>query len=288
MIEMKELQAFVVCADVHSFSRAAQVLYTSQPNISKLIRKLEKELGYQVFTRTNKGIQLTRKGKTAYESAAKIVREGERLADSLQTDNREEFCVAFNPSSWFARILTDFYLKYRRDDIRYSFLEGSINNVIDMVGSEKAEIGFIFCLEKQQSGITYRMQRKNLFFTEVRRTQMWLYYGRGQTHPDPNEIQLIQCYEDEFAFSHYWDRSTDRDSLTGRVSVVTNSDYVMNRMLRETDLCNISSRDLGGHPEFDGQKEDAEVIFGYLRRRDEELSGCGKELIQFLEDVIQI
>lgn len=286
MIEMKELQAFVICADVHSFSRAAQVLYTSQPNISKLIRKLEKELGYQVFTRTNKGIQLTRKGKTAYESAAKIVREGERLADSLQTDNREEFCVAFNPSSWFARILTDFYLKYRRDDIRYSFLEGSINNVIDMVGSEKAEIGFIFCLEKQQSGITYRMQRKNLLFIELKRTTMWLYYGKRRT--DTGDIQLIQCYDDEFAFSHYWNRNADQDSLTDRVSVVTNSDYVMNRMLRETDLCNISSRDLGGHPEFDGQKEDAEVIFGYLRRRDEELSGCGKELIQFLEDVIQI
>lgn len=283
MIEMKQLQAFVVCADVHSFSRAAEVLYTSQPNISKLVRGLENELGYRLFLRTNRGIQLTRKGKTAYESAAKIIREEERLSDSLLSDNREEFCVAFNPSSWFAGMLTDYYVKFRRDAVRYSFLEGSVNDVIELVGSGRADIGFVFYLQKQQSGFTYRMQRQNLFFTELERTTMWLYYGRGRREPD--DMQLIQCYEDEFAFSHYWNRNTDQDFLGDRVSVVTNSDYVMNRMLRKTDLCNISSRDLGDHPEFDGRKEDAEVIFGYLRRNNEELSDCGQELIRFLDSV---
>ena len=47
MLEVKELQYFVVCADLSSFSRAAEVLYTTQPNVSKVIRSLEEKLGLQ-------------------------------------------------------------------------------------------------------------------------------------------------------------------------------------------------------------------------------------------------
>ena len=44
MIETKQLQYLVVCADLKSFSRAAEVLYTTQPNVSKVIRSLEEEI----------------------------------------------------------------------------------------------------------------------------------------------------------------------------------------------------------------------------------------------------
>ena len=55
MLEVKELQYFVVCADLSSFSRAAEVLYTTQPNVSKVIRSLEEKLGFEVFERDNRG-----------------------------------------------------------------------------------------------------------------------------------------------------------------------------------------------------------------------------------------
>ena len=54
MLEVKELQYFVVCADLSSFSRAAEVLYTTQPNVSKVIRSLEEKLGFEVFERDNR------------------------------------------------------------------------------------------------------------------------------------------------------------------------------------------------------------------------------------------
>ena len=67
MLEVKELQYFVVCADLSSFSRASEVLYTTQPNVSKVIRSLEEKLGFEVFERDNRGIKLTRRGRQAYE-----------------------------------------------------------------------------------------------------------------------------------------------------------------------------------------------------------------------------
>ena len=75
MLEVKELQYFVVCADLSSFSRAAEVLYTTQPNVSKVIRSLEEKLGFEVFERDNRGIKLTRRGRQAYEYAGKILEQ---------------------------------------------------------------------------------------------------------------------------------------------------------------------------------------------------------------------
>ena len=46
-----------------SFNKASSKLYLSQPNLSLAIQSLEKELGYTVYNSTNKGDQLTEKGK---------------------------------------------------------------------------------------------------------------------------------------------------------------------------------------------------------------------------------
>ena len=44
-MDMKQLEFFVTACERGSLSKAAECLYTSQPNISKNIRSLERELG---------------------------------------------------------------------------------------------------------------------------------------------------------------------------------------------------------------------------------------------------
>ena len=43
---------FLKAAECMSFSRASEELYVSQPSVSRQIRQLEEELGYQLFDRT--------------------------------------------------------------------------------------------------------------------------------------------------------------------------------------------------------------------------------------------
>ena len=63
MIDFKQLKYFVVCTDVGSFSEAAKILYTTQSNVSKAIKALEKTVGASLFTRKSRGIELTAQGK---------------------------------------------------------------------------------------------------------------------------------------------------------------------------------------------------------------------------------
>lgn len=174
MLEVKELQYFVVCADLSSFSRAAEVLYTTQPNVSKVIRSLEEKLGFEVFERDNRGIKLTRRGRQAYEYAGKILEQERQLAQIYKIDDREEFSISSNPSSWVARCFTDYYIKYSDENVRYNIMEGSVNSVIKRVGTGLDELGFIFFMDNQLQQIEYKL--KSIIFNLLSLKIMRLIY----------------------------------------------------------------------------------------------------------------
>ena len=58
---------FYVVAKEGSISRAANILFISQPAITLQIKKLESELGVSLFTRTKHGVVLTEEGNILFE-----------------------------------------------------------------------------------------------------------------------------------------------------------------------------------------------------------------------------
>lgn len=61
-VELRQLEAFVALATELHFGRAAERLFIGQPTLSELIRKLERELGTPLFTRTTRRVALTSAG----------------------------------------------------------------------------------------------------------------------------------------------------------------------------------------------------------------------------------
>lgn len=302
MIEIRELQYLVVCADMRSFSKAAQVLFTSQSNVSKVIRSLEDKLGFDVFIRESRGIRLTARGRQAYEYAERILEEERQMSALYQMDRRKEFSFSFNPSSWIAQCFADFYKEQGDPDMRYGAIEGSVNTVLERVGNGLDDIGFVFFMKQQEPRITYHLERSGLTFVGLRSLRPFLYESRrknrGRTKPaaagvqaaevpaTPEGRRLVQCYEDEFALNHFWEaiRGPVEKTYGNQVAVLTNSDYVMTRMLSETDLCNISSEDLGGGGRFGGVPFDEKrsVLFGYVQREGEPLSETAQAFQTFV------
>ena len=68
-----QLDTFIVVADSSSFNKAAEALFISPPAVIKQINLLEDSLGVRLFTRTHRGLQLTKAGQSVYEDARYII-----------------------------------------------------------------------------------------------------------------------------------------------------------------------------------------------------------------------
>ncbi len=85
-MDLKNYIAFLTVADKNSFSRAAEVLYITQPAVSKRIALLEQDLGQPLFDRIGRKIILNEAGKALYPIAQRIkqtVSETQQAIDDL-------------------------------------------------------------------------------------------------------------------------------------------------------------------------------------------------------------
>lgn len=82
--DLRQLEYFCAVARHRSFTRAAAELFTSQPNVSTQIRKLEQTLGVQLFARTRPQIELTIVGEQLFERVTSVLREVQGVAAIAQ------------------------------------------------------------------------------------------------------------------------------------------------------------------------------------------------------------
>src|SRR6185295_4212702 len=59
----RQLRAFLLVAQHRSFTRAAEALFITPSGLSVLIRELETQLGFRLFDRTTRHVELTSYGR---------------------------------------------------------------------------------------------------------------------------------------------------------------------------------------------------------------------------------
>jgi LysR family cyn operon transcriptional activator len=85
-VEIRHLRYFLAVAEAGSFSRAADRLGISQPNVSQQMRDLEAGLRVDLFQRRGKRILLTSAGLIFQEHARAILRQVETFLQELSTE----------------------------------------------------------------------------------------------------------------------------------------------------------------------------------------------------------
>ena len=80
----KQLRYVLLLAQEGSFSRAAELLNISQPSLSQYIKKIEKQLGLELFDRANGEVRLTDAGRAYIETGRKILELEHQLDVQLE------------------------------------------------------------------------------------------------------------------------------------------------------------------------------------------------------------
>jgi DNA-binding transcriptional LysR family regulator len=89
-VHLRNLRYFAAVAEELHFSRAAERLRVSQPALSKQIRQLERELGFPLFRRDRRRVELTAAGQALLPAARHLLADWEEaLAAATQSASEE-------------------------------------------------------------------------------------------------------------------------------------------------------------------------------------------------------
>ena len=295
-MDLKQLQYFVVCAQTGSFSDAAKVLYSTQPSVSKVVKALEDALGMQLFERLPRGIRLTVQGQKVYRYACRITNEIDTLENMASHGMTKWIRVSLNPSSWFANQFVDFYNETYEKNYHFQLTTAGVRSVMDRVRDYVDDIGFVYILSQQKENFLHEISRNKLQFVPMYETDVVFYPGKetelcdsGKSKVDLKDldgVRFIQNYQDEF----FDIGSVHEESFQWKdidISVLTNSDYIMEKMLKNSRVSNVSGSYLsenktGTTPGIPLNMGDSKVLFGYIVHKGEKIDESVQELIDFL------
>lgn len=74
-INLDAYRVFYYVAQYRSFTKAAEMLYSNQPNVTRAIKNLEQALGCTLFTRTSRSVQLTPEGEELFSHIAPAMQQ---------------------------------------------------------------------------------------------------------------------------------------------------------------------------------------------------------------------
>ena len=144
---LQQLTYFVTAADKGSFSAAAAELHMAQPSLSEQIRRLEAELGVQLFARGGRRLELTEAGRLLRPQAERTLAAAADAAESVRevrtlTGGTATFGTFGNaPYYLLSDLVQDFRSRHPKVRVRLVGLNSS--EVADAVRDGRLEGGLI-------------------------------------------------------------------------------------------------------------------------------------------------
>ncbi len=300
-MEIKQLEYFVITCQKGSFNQAAECLYTTQPNVSKVIGSLEKELGRKLFERTSRGIHITPYGETVREYAQNILHNIGLINSMADRNQGEKFTISTYPSNMIARLLTDFYKEWGISYI-VEHQEGTVEEVCNRVSQGMSEIGIVYVAQNQLNSFQHILSHKKLKFEPIDIKEACVYVGPNNKRFNDKSIdfsELSQLYfvrgvRDFFSMEHHLERvslgviSTDKLNY----AMYTNSDHLNINLLLHTDICSLGIDFLHEpYKQYDIKAlkiNNCEpfLVIGYVCPEDTQLSEAGKWFVEHFKSMI--
>jgi len=147
-MELRHLRYFVTVAEEMNFTRAAARLSIAQPPLSVQIRRLEAEIGAQLFLRSGRQIALTDSGRVFLEHARHTLLVAERSVDLARRAARGEvghLSIGYNTVAEFKvfpSIIPDFRRLY--PGVHLSFHEFETAQQVSLLRDGAVDVGFVW------------------------------------------------------------------------------------------------------------------------------------------------
>ena len=284
---LQQLRQVIAIADSGSLNEAARRLYVSQPNLSSVVKELEKEIGITLFLRSNRGIQLTPEGKQFIGFARQVVEQYALLEDRyIGKKVKKVFSVSAQHYSFAVKAFVETVKRVGMDKYEFAMHETKTGQVIDNVKNMTSELGILYLSDFNEQVLHKIFAENSLVFTELFACDTYVYLWKGHPLAGKKEISMKEL--EEYPCLSF--DQGDSNSFYFAEEMLSTLEY--NRLIKADDratmlnlmvgldgytLCSgIISEELNGSDYAAIPLKESQVMhIGYLRHRDVRLSDIG-------------
>ena len=178
--QLKYVDAVASCGSV---SEAARRVFATQPTLTEAIRSLEEELRIAIFTRSSRGVSVTREGEEFLASARQILDDAARIQSKYtgKAVRRPQFAVSCQHYAFAVEAFMEVVKVNGADSYDFTLRETVTSEIIDDVARHRSEIGVLYLSRRNERALMKILKKEELRFEElfVSRPHVFL----GKHHP---------------------------------------------------------------------------------------------------------
>lgn len=191
----KQIECFLSVANTLNFSHSANELYSSQSTVSRQIRLLEEELGFELFVRGNNYVRLTSAGITMLSCFLRVSQDIQHSQKTalLQSEGASGFLKLGFYSDMFIEdtlisIIQDFHRQYPHINLTYECIP--YGNLSSVIREQKYDLVFLHDFDELSAS---EFVTENIFLT-----YQYLIYGKSHPCAQKENLSLLDFKDDIF------------------------------------------------------------------------------------------
>lgn len=212
MISQTDLKYFIELSQTLHLTRAAERLAVTQPTLSHSLKRLENEIGCELFVRSKKGLTLTSAGERLKDSASDLLLKWEEVKKNAQSEVEVEQglirlgCHTAVAQYVFKQFLPQFLKKY--PNIQIKLQHGLSRHMTEQVISSNIDVAFA----------VNPIEHPDLIIKELCRDEVALWKSKGCINEDvlfidSNLVQALDIFSKLQKKGHYFKRIIESTSL---------------------------------------------------------------------------
>jgi DNA-binding transcriptional LysR family regulator len=198
--QLKYADAVATCG---SISEAARRMFVTQPTLTESIRILEEELRVAIFTRTARGVAVTREGEEFLASARQILDDASRIAEKYggKAVRRPQFAVSCQHYAFAVEAFMEVVNSSTADAYDFTFRETVTSEIVDDVARHRSEIGILYLSARNERALRKILRKEELAFEELFSAKPHVFIGRK--HPLAKKKFVRPAELDEYPYITY-------------------------------------------------------------------------------------
>lgn len=287
-MDIKKLLVLLAVVDCGSFTKAGEKLGYTQSGITHMMKSLEQEVGFPLFTKGHHGVALTKAGQTLLPSIRNLMAANETLYQEISFLKGAKKGIlkigSFSSCSmhWLPRIITNFQQQY--PDIRFEIMEGDERELMTWISEHKTDIVFI----SHQENIPYR-------FIHVMDDPMYAVFPKGHRFSQYEEVPITEFENEPFVVAEYTyendvHRLLKEHNVKPDIRYTLRTEFAMLSMVEHnlgvTIMPGLILRNLSGNYEIRPLSPACHRKLGMAVSPSDDLSPAAKIFIKYAQDYL--